>query len=225
MRIARTGWGDIANGIRSGVLVALTATATFSMHPPAVLAAPAVNTRPAARSGLKQPPAVVQARRFEADYSDVLHPLCERHVRVDTTTQSTAPGGGGGWAAHFSGTDVGPPGIGQKVSISCAEENIKRYSLREWEFNAKISADGQRIDAGDGVHVGEWREQTPSRDGTTWSGIRWVDGNKWVVTGPLTEIPANPAGGPSDPAGTTAANPVATPMRRPVLQGDSRVDI
>ena len=115
------------------------------------------------------------ARRFDADYEDALHPLCERHIRVDT---SQAAGSFGGWIAHFYGTDVGPPGIGQKVSIACDEENIKRYTLREWEFDAKISPDGISIDAGDGVHVGQWREQTPAKDGTTWSGIRWADGNK-----------------------------------------------
>ena len=165
------------DALRSGVLVALTATATFSLDVPPGLAAPTVNSRPAARSRTAGPP-IVLARRFDADYEDALHPLCERHIRVDT---SQPAGSFGGWIAHFYGTDVGPPGIGQKVSIACDEENIKRYTLREWEFDAKISPDGISIDAGDGVHVGQWREQTPAKDGTTWSGIRWADGNKWVV--------------------------------------------
>ena len=219
MRIVRASWGD---AIRSGVLVALTATATFSIDVPASLAAPTVNSRPAAKGRpMREPAPIVQARRFDADYSDILHPLCERHVRVDTS-QAT---GDGGWVAHFYGTDVGPPGIGQKVSISCAEDNIKRYTLRDWEFDAKISSDGQRIDAGDGVHVGQWREQTPSRDGTTWSGIRWSDGNKWVVTIPdPNETPV--AGRPADmPAEIAEFPPVAVPMSRHVLPGDATVDI
>lgn len=206
MRVVGAGWGDIAGAVRSGVLVALTATATFSIDMPAVVAAPAVNTRPAGRPRIKEPPAVVQARRFQADYSDVLHPLCERHIRVDTT-QATAQGGG--WVAHFYGTDVGPPGIGQKVSISCADENIKRYTLREWEFDAKISDDGQRVDAGDGVFVGQWREQTPSKDGTTWSGIRWADGNKWVVT---NSNPSDPEPSSDIPSELTTSVPIAVPQ-------------
>ena len=216
--LVRTSWGD---AIRSGLLVALTATATFSIDVPAGLAAPTVNSRPAAKPRLREPAPIVQARRFDADYEDALHPLCERHVRVDT---SQATPQGGGWVAHFYGTDVGPPGIGQKVSISCAEENIKRYTLRDWEFDAKISADGQSIDAGDGVHVGQWREQTPARDGTTWSGIRWSDGNKWVVTiQDPNEAPV--AGRPADMPSETAENPVAVPMSRQVLPGDAAVDI
>jgi len=227
------------DALRSGVLVALTATATFSLDVPAGLAAPTVNSRPAARSRLMREPPIVLARRFDADYEDALHPLCERHIRVDT---SQATGQLGGWVAHFYGTDVGPPGIGQKVSIACDEENIKRYTLREWEFDAKISADGLSIDAGDGVHAGQWREQTPARDGTTWSGIRWADGNKWVVkVADSSEAPRArwgaepnaapgadpnaPTGPPADRPSVAAANPVAVPMSRQVLPGDAATDI
>ena len=243
MRIVRASWGD---AIRSGVLVALTATATFSIDVPAGLAAPTVNSRPAPKARLPAP--IVQARRFNADYEDLLHPLCERHVRVDESPEAQ----GGGWVAHFYGTDVGPPGIGQKVSISCAEENIKRYTLRDWEFDAKISADGSSVDAGDGVHVGQWREQTPARDGTTWSGIRWSDGNKWVVTiqdPNETPVASRPAETPSETAANLevaalkealaaaevakvaavkealAKAPVAVPMSRHVLPDDAAVDI
>ena len=117
------------------------------------------------------------ARRFEANYADALHPLCERHISVDAQPRPS-----GEWTAHISGTDVGPQGIGQTVMIGCDDTNINRYQLREWSFDAKISADGERIDAGDRVHVGSWhsREQS-NKDGTIWSGIRWNDGNKWSV--------------------------------------------
>jgi hypothetical protein len=117
------------------------------------------------------------ARRFEADYEDVLHPMCERHIRVERD-----PAPGGGWIAHYAGTDVGPEGIGQSVKVACNDETIKLYKLRTVQFDARISADGNSIDAGDGVHVGQFRTDQPSKEGGTWSGIRWNDGNKWVVT-------------------------------------------
>ena len=136
-----------------------------------------------------RPSPFVLSRRFEADYADALHPLCERHIRVE---RLEAPSGG--WVAHFSGTDVGPPGIGQTVKIGCDEEAIKMYKLRDWAFDAKISDDGERIDAGDGVHVGAWRADQPAKDGGTWSGIRWNDGNKWEVEGgPLVDLAERPS--------------------------------
>ena len=145
------------------------------------------------------PPAAL-ARRFEADYEDVLHPMCERHIRVERD-----PAPGGGWIAHYAGTDVGPEGIGQSVKVACNDETISEghpsnhrgthavthcalvrcaelYKLRTVQFDARISADGNSIDAGDGVHVGQFRTDQPSKEGGTWSGIRWNDGNKWVVT-------------------------------------------
>ena len=69
----------------------------------------------------------IRPRRFEADYADMLHPLCERHIRIEGKTPS------GEFVARISGTDVGPPGIGPTVKIACDEENIRcspRHSHR-----------------------------------------------------------------------------------------------
>lgn len=114
------------------------------------------------------------AMRFEADYEDAMHPSCERHIKVERTA------GPKGYVAHFSGTDVGPPGIGQVVKVGCTEQEVTQYKLRRWEFDARISSDGNSVDADDGIHVGQWRSL--DRDETKpWEGIRWKDGNRWVV--------------------------------------------
>jgi len=62
------------------------------------------------------------------------------------------------------------------VSIACDAENVERYKLREFAFDGEIA--GDKIDAGDGVHVGRF-----NRGGgeNAWTGIRWRDGNRWIV--------------------------------------------
>jgi hypothetical protein len=126
----------------------------------------------AAKKVFGPPPAM----RFEADYSDQLHPMCERHIRVERRVSEAS--GKANFVAHFSGTDVGPPGIGDVVRLSCEEENIAKYKLREWAFDAKISSEGDLVDAGDGIHNGKFLDLTKDRD---WEGIRWKDGNRWIV--------------------------------------------
>ena len=108
----------------------------------------------------------VPPSRFENSYDDQLHPLCERNIKVVKIGKND-------FRAKFSGTDTGPPGIGQKIQIDCSAENIEKYKLREWEFDGVIN--GDKIDAGDGVHEGFWSS------GEGWSGIRWADGNRWIV--------------------------------------------
>ncbi|GMH85461.1 hypothetical protein TrVE_jg5309 [Triparma verrucosa] len=110
--------------------------------------------------------AAVPPSRFENSYDDQLHPLCERNIKVVKIGKND-------FRAKFSGTDTGPPGIGQKIQIDCSAENIEKYKLREWEFDGVIN--GDKIDAGDGVHEGFWSS------GEGWSGIRWADGNRWIV--------------------------------------------
>ena len=162
----------------SGVMAALVATSLTVAEP--------AFAKPSLPSFRPMQNAAVLARNFEADYRDDLHPMCERHVRVE---RNSAPGGG--WVAHFSGTDVGPPGIGPVVMIACDEENIEKYKLRNWEFDARISDDGVRVDAKDGIHAGQWNEVQTDGDQPGWTGIRWDDGNKWVVV-PPPAAPASP---------------------------------
>jgi len=117
-------------------------------------------------------PFVPAAFEYVGDYDDRLHPLCARHISVEGEQTPS-----GAFIAHFSGTDVGPPGIGAAVSIGCDEQNVLKYKLREWDFDARISADGTQVDAGDGVHVGQWHRPSSTDE---WAGIRWKDGNRWV---------------------------------------------
>ena len=111
--------------------------------------------------------------RFEGEYADQLHPLCERRITVEAL--DTKPRR---YVAHFSGTDVGPRGIGPLVVIACDQANIDKYKLREWAFDGEIK--GDEISAGDGVHEGRWNQ--PKKDSPNpWTGIRWADGNRWIL--------------------------------------------
>jgi hypothetical protein len=100
---------------------------------------------------------------FTNDYSDPLHPLCERHVKVSSD----------GKAFHFSGTQ-GKPG--------CTPGEIKEFGISKKAFDGFI--DGTKISAGDGIHEGVWE---PANSATTklgyedTDGVRWEDGNKWIV--------------------------------------------
>ncbi|EOD04530.1 hypothetical protein EMIHUDRAFT_453850 [Emiliania huxleyi CCMP1516] len=170
------------------------------------LALLAVPNRDAFAAGLRPAlgPGRFRATRFEGEYSDLLHPLCDRKIAVDTSALKQS-GGGDYFLATFSGNDIGPPGVGNVVRASCDAESVSRYGLRDWSFEARISGDGEQarkraksegstrdiyhsvnaacrlpqVDAGDGVHVGRWHPR--AADGEAWEGIRWKDGNRWLL--------------------------------------------
>ena len=112
-----------------------------------------------------------------------MHPLCARHVEVDTSSLKTSSRTSKSYyVAYFTGDDIGPPGIGPLVKAACDETNIKEYGLRQWDFTAEITADGKEIDANDGIHVGRWHQQIRGKDPVDdWQGILWKDGNRWLV--------------------------------------------
>lgn len=112
------------------------------------------------------------AMRFQGSYADQLHPLCERKIEVEQL--DTKPRR---YVAHFSGNDVGPKGIGPLVAIACDQENIDKYKLRTWAFDAEIN--GDKISAGDGIHEGQWNINGKNA-ANPWTGIRWNDGNRWI---------------------------------------------
>ena len=113
------------------------------------------------------------ATQFQAEYSDQLHPICKRKIAVEKVDKR--------YIAHFSGTDVGPKGIGDKVFLTCEQENIDKYKLREWSFDGEIT--GDQITVGDGIHEGRWNPYSKESP-DPWSGIRWKDGNRWIVIDP-----------------------------------------
>jgi len=97
-----------------------------------VLLAPLLLAPPAAL-------AVPYELRFQGTYDDLLHPSCVREIIVKPSTNIDAKGRKvKGYFATFRGTDVGPPGIGDKVIIACDEDSIKKYGLREFEFTGKV---------------------------------------------------------------------------------------
>ena len=51
----------------------------------------------------------------------------------------------------------------------------------EWAFDGEITGDA--ISAGDGIHEGRWN--APEKNAANaWTGIRWRDGNRWIVQAP-----------------------------------------
>ena len=100
---------------------------------------------------------------------------------------------------HYSGTGVGQKG--DPVLRGCTPSEIREYSIRRGAFDGKILP-GLKLDAGDGIHVGTWEPAANNANTNTGStatatatatgddtstlytdvdGIRWNDGNKWIV--------------------------------------------
>jgi hypothetical protein len=109
---------------------------------------------------------------YTNDYSDPFHPLCERHIQVID----------GGKTFHYSGTAVGPKD--DPVRRGCSPEEIAKYKLRQGAFDGSILSNG-RLSVGDGIHEGVWEPagsvKTNNLGYEDVDGIRWNDGNKWVV--------------------------------------------
>jgi hypothetical protein len=115
--------------------------------------------------------AVVDGRVYTNDYSDPFHPLCKRHIQVV----------GDGKSFRYWGTAVGMKN--DPIERGCSPEEIREFGLRQGKFKGVITEDN-KISAGDGIHEGVWE---PASSATTnlgyedVDGIRWNDGNKWVV--------------------------------------------
>jgi len=120
---------------------------------------------------------------FNHNYADPLHPECIRKIEVNKD----------GMGFHYSGT-----GVGQKddsVLRGCTPSEIREYKIRRSAFDGKILP-GLKLDAGDGIHVGTWEPAVANANAnananvnantnallyTDVDGIRWNDGNKWIV--------------------------------------------
>jgi hypothetical protein len=124
--------------------------------------------------------AVTAAMVFNNVFADPLHPLCERKIEVakDGTT------------FHYSGTAVG--GLKDDdttgVLLGCSQAEIKQYTLRQDAFDGLVLDGGKRISlAADGIiQDGVWEKAKNTADTTNLGyedvdGIRWNDGNKWIV--------------------------------------------
>lgn len=126
---------------------------------------------------------------FNHNYADPLHPECKRKIEVNKDSLGF----------HYSGTGVGPKD--DPVLRGCTPSEIREYGIRRGAFDGKILP-GLKLDAGDGIHVGVWEPAavatrtgpvtataTANGDTTTIAkyadvgvdGIRWNDGNKWIV--------------------------------------------
>ena len=106
------------------------------------------------------------------DYADPFHPFCNRKIEVSKDGKSF----------HYSGTAVGPKG--DEVLRGCSREEIKLYKLRKGSFDGLVLDDGYRISAGDGIHEGVWEPKNTATTNLGYEdvdGIRWDDGNKWVI--------------------------------------------
>ena len=119
---------------------------------------------------------------YNNEYADPFHPLCARKIEVSSD----------GKKFHYSGTAVGPKN--DSVLRGCSKNEIELYKLRQGAFDGAILEDGNRLDAGDGVHVGVWESASSSSSSKSTEnkdnvrvlyddvdGVRWNDGNKWIV--------------------------------------------
>jgi hypothetical protein len=109
---------------------------------------------------------------FTNDYADPLHPECKRHIQVNAD----------GKTFHFSGTSVDQP-KDDPVLRGCSREEVKQFGLRKGSFDGTIF-DDNKISAGDGIHEGAWEPAGSASTNLGYEdvdGIRWNDGNKWVV--------------------------------------------
>jgi hypothetical protein len=117
---------------------------------------------------------------YNHEYADPLHPLCKRRIDVSPD----------GKTFHYSGTAVGPKNDDDDLAFNndprrgCSKDEIREYKLRFGSSNGIVLDDG-RISAGDNnLHEGVWE---PARSASTMlgyedvDGIRWNDGNKWIV--------------------------------------------
>jgi hypothetical protein len=121
---------------------------------------------------------------YTNDYSDPLHPICERHIVVNPD----------GKTFHYTGTAVGPKN--DPVLRGCTPKEIELYTLRYGAFDGMIlpttkttttMGTSYKISAGDGIHEGIWEPALtvdPSIPYYDVDGIRWNDGNKWIVLSP-----------------------------------------
>lgn len=123
------------------------------------------------------------AQVFTNDYSDPLHSLCRRHIQVSKTPMTLGQDGTSRFSFQYEGTAVGPKDDDSGVLHGCSKEEIKEFGLRKGSFTGSIV--GNRISAGDGIHEGIWEAAGSVDDGalkyTDVDGIRWNDGNKWIV--------------------------------------------
>jgi len=112
---------------------------------------------------------------FNHEYSDPLHPLCKRKIEVN---------GQDGRTFRYDGTGVkSPPGEDPVVLRGCTPKEIAEFGSRKGGFDGEILP-GNRITAGDGVHEGVWEPANSKSSNLGYEdkdGIRWNDGNKWVV--------------------------------------------
>jgi hypothetical protein len=107
---------------------------------------------------------------YNKDYEDPLHPLCQRHIRVNSVANTF----------HYSGTDVF---AGSGLKLGCSFQEQKQFGLQRTEFDGTFSSDG-KISAGDGIHEGFWEPANSATNRLGFEdvdGIRWEDGNKWTV--------------------------------------------
>lgn len=117
------------------------------------------------------PAHAIDSSVFTNEYSDPFHPLCKRRIEVSADGKSF----------HYSGTAVGPKD--DPVRRGCTIEEMRKYKLRTGAFDG-IILDNGKISAGDGIHEGAWE---PAGSATTdlgyedVDGIRWNDGNQWLV--------------------------------------------
>jgi hypothetical protein len=119
----------------------------------------------------------VSSQVYTHEYADPLHPYCERRIQV-------APDGR---TFSFTGTAAMGPDVSYR---GCSSYEKDLYGIRKGAFTGTFVWDTNsndavpRLSAGDGIHEGMWEPADTAKTQFGYEsvdGIRWNDGNKWVV--------------------------------------------
>eukprot|EP00522_Entomoneis_paludosa_P007668 CAMPEP_0172438900 /NCGR_PEP_ID=MMETSP1065-20121228/25_1 /TAXON_ID=265537 /ORGANISM="Amphiprora paludosa, Strain CCMP125" /LENGTH=288 /DNA_ID=CAMNT_0013187495 /DNA_START=43 /DNA_END=909 /DNA_ORIENTATION=+ len=131
-----------------------------------------------------------KAALLNNDYADPLHPYCRRRITASPNGKSF----------HFIGTLVTSNKKGEDVSMrGCSPEETAKYTLKSKEFDGYVFVEDTAtqnlvLSVGDGVHEGIWEAANTASNApyADLDGIRWNDGNKWIVSSQTTikKLPA-----------------------------------
>jgi len=118
-----------------------------------------------------------RAAVLSTEYADPLHPYCRRRIEVASS----------GKTFRYIGTSVVGP-KDDSVLRGCSPEEQQKFKLKSGEFKGRILLNPNEntlvVSAGDGIHEGVWEPKNTARTKLGYEdldGIRWQDGNKWVV--------------------------------------------
>ncbi|KAL3925933.1 MAG: hypothetical protein SGILL_000076 [Bacillariaceae sp.] len=109
--------------------------------------------------------AAPEAYVFNHEYEDPSHPECKRKIQVNKDGNSF----------KYTGTAVGDKN--DSTIRGCSYKEIKENGIRRENFEGRVLLD-VKLELGETKRVGLWEPAVTDSDA---DGIRWSDGDKWIV--------------------------------------------